>query len=317
MILTLFFIGVCLISIPVILRRPGRKISPRLWTRLCASSLITGAVIITTGGTVSSLATFFALIGEHQVAHDCQVMFGDPFRENSLVSFVALSLIPLTLILGLRSLVHCRRVARRAWVEPEVGDHMVLDHNVELVVVEDTLPRAFSVPGEGSRKSQVVFTTGLLESLSKDQIDVVRAHEMAHLESRHGRYLATAVVVNAMFWFWPPVYLATAELRLALERSADESSVQQAGHLRSVLRSALVRLALGADAPALAAFSSLAGLSCRLDAMDRQTAKGESLGSWTIIVLSLAGISIAAIFSLSQISHGGLCLLSMLHECAN
>ena len=316
MILTFFLIGLGFLSTPVILRRPGRTIQPQLWTRLCTSSLIVGTVFIMVGGLVSSLATFFTLVGEHRIAKDCELMFGQFTQAYSPISFVALSLVPLSLGLGLRSLARYRRVVRRAWVEPGMGEHINLDNNVESVVIDSTLPRAFSVPRRGLRSSQIVVTTGLLATLSPDQVDVVRAHERAHINFGHGRYLATALVVERMFWLWPPVRLATQELRLAIERSADESSVYQSRQPRSVLQSALVRLALGADSPALASFSSLAGLTHRLDAMDRETATGGSLGSWAAVFLSLTALSTGAFFGLSQIGHGGYCLLSMLHNCA-
>lgn len=106
----------------------------------------------------------------------------------------------------------------------------------ELVVIPDVRPVAFALPGWPGR---VVASRGMLQQLPAAERRAVLAHEQGHLHARHDLHLfagALATAVDPLLWRVP------AALRLATERSADETSAATTGDRR------LVALAIGTAA---------------------------------------------------------------------
>jgi beta-lactamase regulating signal transducer with metallopeptidase domain len=75
----------------------------------------------------------------------------------------------------------------------------------------------------------VILPQGLLASLSRAERDGILAHELSHLRRRDNLTAALHMAVEAIFWFWPPVWLIGARLIAERERACDESVVA-AGH---------------------------------------------------------------------------------------
>lgn len=96
-----------------------------------------------------------------------------------------------------------------------------------LIVVEDSRPVAFAVPG------RMVVSRGLLRGLDADERRAVLAHEESHVRHRHYLHVQLAAVAAAAQPLLRPVLPA---VRLAVERWADEDAVRAVGRRRAVAR---------------------------------------------------------------------------------
>jgi len=71
----------------------------------------------------------------------------------------------------------------------------------------------------------VMLPSGLLAHLAPGEIASILAHEASHLARRDNLTAAIHMLVEALFWFWPPVWLIGARLIAERERACDESVV--------------------------------------------------------------------------------------------
>ncbi|WP_270888790.1 M56 family metallopeptidase [Pedococcus sp. 5OH_020] len=99
-----------------------------------------------------------------------------------------------------------------------------------LVVVEDSHPDAYALPGLAGR---VVVSTAMLRALAADERRVLLAHEQAHLRHHHHVYIQLAELAAAANPILRPV--ATA-VRVGTERWADEDAAAQTGDRPLVAR---------------------------------------------------------------------------------
>ncbi|MEV0532286.1 M56 family metallopeptidase [Kitasatospora sp. NPDC050463] len=122
----------------------------------------------------------------------------------------------------------------------------------DLAVLPDDRPYAYALPGSPGR---VVVSTGMLAGLAADEREALLAHERAHLEHRHHRYLLITQLAGCVNPFLRPLQQAVA---YSAERWADEESAQAVGDRRITAR-AVARAALvshRAPAPGFAAFAA-------------------------------------------------------------
>lgn len=118
-----------------------------------------------------------------------------------------------------------------------------------LEVVESKRPFAYAVP---TRVGCVVVSTGLLAPLSTDERRAVFAHERAHLQLGHHRYLLAVELSQAALPFLKPL---GAQIRHATERAADEAAASVLAD-RLVVARAISAVAL---TPGFSAVPSLGG----------------------------------------------------------
>ncbi len=118
-----------------------------------------------------------------------------------------------------------------------------------LVIVEDTRPEAYALPGITGR---VVVSTSMLQVLPAAERRAVLAHEASHLTHRHHLYVLAADIAAAAN---PLVRCVPGLVRLGIERWADEDAAFELGDRRIVAR-ALARVARAAagrtNAPSVA-----------------------------------------------------------------
>ena len=81
----------------------------------------------------------------------------------------------------------------------------------------------------GVFKPVVLLPAGLMTHLSDSERDSILAHELGHLRRRDNVTAAIHMAVEALFWFYPPVWLIGARLIAERERACDESVLAQ-GH---------------------------------------------------------------------------------------
>ncbi len=81
----------------------------------------------------------------------------------------------------------------------------------------------------GVFKPVVLLPQGLMSHLSDSERDSILAHELGHLRRRDNVTAAIHMAVEALFWFYPLVWLIGARLIAERERACDESVLAQ-GH---------------------------------------------------------------------------------------
>ena len=96
------------------------------------------------------------------------------------------------------------------------------------IVIPTTEIYAYSLPGS---EAVTVVSTGLLDVLNNDEQKVVYAHETAHHQFRHDRYMLVGHVGERLVPLLRPL---RRRLEFSLERWADETAVEQIGDRRLV-----------------------------------------------------------------------------------
>jgi hypothetical protein len=81
----------------------------------------------------------------------------------------------------------------------------------------------------GVLRPAVLLPAGLMARLSAAEMNAILAHEVTHFRNRDNLTAAIHMVVEALFWFWPPVWLIGGRLIAERERACDES-VLDSGH---------------------------------------------------------------------------------------
>lgn len=256
--------GLALVALPGLLRPLGRRLVPRDWARLCAAALAGGAGVFELGLLLYAAPTVLSAAGVPALASACQRMISGVAPGGPAAGWTAGALAVVVGALAGLSLTRGRRIRRSTRVEPWLGEHQALGSH-ELVVLAGKEPVALSVGGD---RGQVVVSAGLVETLSQEEFDVVVAHEVAHLEYGHDRYLALAGAVQRALVFSPLAARSVATLRVALERWADEAAVAAAEDGRDRLRRALLQVTVSMVDVEVAAFSAADAVLERLDALE-------------------------------------------------
>ena len=97
---------------------------------------------------------------------------------------------------------------------------------------------AFVVPGPNAL---TVVSSGLLRHLGPDEQKVVFAHERAHADHRHDRYLTAARAAEAVL---PVIRPLTRRLEFSLERWADDAAVRAVNGDRLLVARTIAKVAL-------------------------------------------------------------------------
>lgn len=85
---------------------------------------------------------------------------------------------------------------------------------------------SFLEPGlVGIVEPVVLLPQGLMARLSQQEQASILAHELSHLSRRDNVTAAIHMMVEALFWFYPPVWLIGARLIAERERACDENVV--------------------------------------------------------------------------------------------
>jgi Zn-dependent protease with chaperone function len=111
----------------------------------------------------------------------------------------------------------------------------IADTGSDLVILPGAAPDAYAVPG---RPGRVYVTRGMIRLLSREEYDVMLAHERSHLRHHHHWHRSAALVAGAL----NPLLSSLPRTQVWLtERWADEDAAR--GNNRAVVASALSRAA--------------------------------------------------------------------------
>jgi len=87
----------------------------------------------------------------------------------------------------------------------------------------------------------VLMPAGLLPHLAPGEMQSILAHEASHLARRDNLTAALHMLVEAVFWFWPPVWLIGARMIAERERACDESVLAD-GHDPEVYAGSILKV---------------------------------------------------------------------------
>lgn len=235
----LLAVGVTLLGLPRLLRSVGRAVSPDTWARWCLHAIWLGMVTVAAGLATTAIPTVLRTLGVPALATACERSLAPLQPGGPIAGWLAASGAVWLAVAGLVGFRRARRARRHAIVEPFIGEHDDR-HGVDVVVLPSDEPLAYSV---SARSTQIVVTRGLVDRLGADELDAVLRHELAHLHRHHQRYLTVAVAAETAFG--PLARHLTGELRLAIERVADEDATaadpQRRGLLRAVLMASVAQ----------------------------------------------------------------------------
>lgn len=215
-----------------------RHLHPAHEARLRSVGMASGLLLVEAGLVLWASPLLLRAVGRPDLAAACEVMLGGPlpFRDAAGVgAAVAAALLPSRLVAGT---IKVQSWQRRYRVEPWLG--AVNRHETyDVVVLPSGRLGAYTV---GGRRPQIVLTRGVFENLSPGCADVITAHEKAHADNRHHRFIMLASAVTAALGWLPPVHTGTDRLRLALERWADEEAALTVGLGRQGVRETLLEV---------------------------------------------------------------------------
>jgi hypothetical protein len=154
-----------------------------------------------------------ALVGDWSLA---TVRAGD--SVSKIEAAVAGALLVAAVLAGVRMLWRRMRALAAAAFEAAC-----LPGPGQLVVVDDTVPDAYALPGLPGR---VVVSTGMLDALNDADRKAMLAHERAHLACHHYAFVAAAHLAAACN---PLLRPAAAAVAYTVERWADERAATTCG----------------------------------------------------------------------------------------
>ena len=265
MILVVLAAGTLALALPALTRRLGRRLEAARWARLCTAALIAGAVTVETTTAVWAAPTVLRAAGLPGLASLCARALGRLLPGGPAAAWAAFAVALTVPVLAAAAMRSARGQLAAAIVEPGLGQHHPAGDHVH-VVLPVAHPLAVSVPGP---PRQILISDGLQARLTPAQLEVVIAHEAAHLDHDHHRFLLLAAAVESGYAAVPLARRSAAVLRLALERWADESAAGSDRARRRDLRAALLDAAGMPAAGQLAALSAAATIAERVEALDR------------------------------------------------
>ncbi len=256
-------LGAFLVSLPALCRRGGRHLRPSEWSRLAAGGLIVGATVVEVGLALLAAPTVLRWLGVEALAAACGRVVGPLLPFGDAGGWIAAAGLAVTVGLGVGALRASRAAASSAWIEPEIGIHRLKD-GADIVVVPTDRLLAYSVVAP---TPQIVVSEGLISRCRPDELDVIVAHERAHLTYRHQRLLALAAAAKAALIWWPPTARTHRVVCASLERWADETAAGDEQDRRRCLSSVLERVATEPSPAAVTALSTAALTAERIDAL--------------------------------------------------
>jgi Zn-dependent protease with chaperone function len=232
-----------------------RFASPVLWVRVLtattviAAASVSAALLLVAATGASELPAVSDLVGW------CEALTPGDHGAAPWIGFVAATAAGLATWRARRHLA-LRRDDRARFANVD-GVHVIAAGG----------PVAFAVPGS---PGGIVLGDQLLASLDATERRVVLAHEQAHLDFGHHRYIHIAEVCAAAFPFLAPL---ARQVRFGTERWADEAAADRVGSRRDVA-CAIARVALLGQ-PDTAPLAGLgfrgSGAGARVDALLRSS----------------------------------------------
>jgi uncharacterized protein (TIGR03435 family) len=146
----------------------------------------------------------------------------------------------------------------------------------------------------GILRPVLLWPRSITARLGDDQVEAILAHELCHVRRRDNLAAAMHAVVQALFWFHPPVWWVGARLVLERERACDEEVLRLGSDPGVYAESILKTCQFSVESPRVCvAGVSGADLKRRIE----QILTGETgapLNAWRKLLLGTAGVAALA-----------------------
>lgn len=307
-----FLAGLALIAMPGICSKSGRSLQPAEWARTSLGCVAAGWLLIEITALLYAVPSMLNFVGGSHLDAFCDRMI-EQFAPGGPVAVIVAGVIALVLpAFAIQSVSRMRRSRLTVFSEAACGQHST-HAGYDVVTLPITEPIACSVR---SATSQILISTGISNCLSDDQLTMVLDHEAAHLDHHHQAYLTVSGIVDRTLGWLPFVRNSTAEVRLSVERWADEVASGTPGAARQTLRDALAAVAMTMVAPGVAGLSSMDTLATRLHALNHPSAQPTRkvrLAAHLPSGLTLLGVVVALYLCRTQV----LMMLAIIGHCAD
>ena len=111
----------------------------------------------------------------------------------------------------------------RGWLRVRAALHTSTPIDIQAPVAVRSCPGMLEPGVVGFLRQTVLLPEGIIETLSRTQMEAVLAHELSHARRRDNLTAAIHMIVEAVFWFYPLVWWIGARLVEERERACDES----------------------------------------------------------------------------------------------
>ena len=308
--LIFFLAGLMLIAMPGVCSKSGRSLQPAEWARTSLGCIASGWLLIEFTALLYAVPSMLSLVGGSHLDAFCDRMI-EQFAPGGPAAFVVAGVIAVALpVLAIRTVSQMRRSRRAIVSEAASGQHSThAGHDVITLPIAE--PIACSVR---SAASQILISTGISDCLSDNQLTMVLDHEAAHLDHHHQAFLTVSGIIDRTLGWLPPVRDSTAEVRLAVERWADEAASGTPGAERQTLRDALAAVAATMIVPGVTGLSSLDTLAARLVALNHpstQPTRKTRLAAYLPSGLTMLGVAVAMFLNRTQV----LMMLAVIGHC--
>ncbi len=249
--LLLLATGVGMVLLPGMTRRIGRHVAPSTWSWTSLLCLVAGAVTIEVVFLLYAAPTALRAAGIPGLANLCQRLLDALVPGGRVVGWLGAGLALVVVIGAAIGVVRARRARADVRASAELGMR-IAGRSPDLVLLPTDAAVALSI---GGTPDQVIVSEGLVQLLSAEELAVVLAHEAAHLQHRHERFVVLASAIEHGLWFIPLIHQSARALRFGIERWADEAAAGLAPDGRQHLESALVKVSCSGAASTILAFS--------------------------------------------------------------
>jgi beta-lactamase regulating signal transducer with metallopeptidase domain len=147
----------------------------------------------------------------------------------------------------------------------------------------------------GILRPVLVMPAGIESRLTAEQLQAIVAHELCHVRRRDNLTAAVHMLVEAAFWFFPPVWWIGARLLDEREKACDEAVVQSGNDPRTYAEGILkvCRSYWASELPCVAGVSG-ADLKHRLEAIMKDESVSE-LGRGRKLLLGMIAVAVIAV----------------------
>jgi len=269
---TLFAGGAWLLTLW--LRRNPARLRFRLWFAASLKFLVPFAVLSALGESLSRLfpTTVPRLVLAIQPAAERLSAPARALAEHRPVA--GFDLVPVLAVLWLAGFATVLAIQGVRWLGLQAVMRHARDARIAAPVDVKASPSLLEPGLVGILHPVVLLPEGLMARLSRAERDAILAHELSHFSSGDNITAAIHMLVEALFWFYPPVWLIGAQLIVERERACDESVLAD-GHDPEVYARGILKVCRFCVQSPLACAPGASGAN--LDRRVRQIMSGEAV----------------------------------------
>ena len=223
----------CVVAVlTLMLRRNRAAVRHGLWLAASVKFLVPFSLLVSIGSQVEWRELPAAVRPQVSVVEQIGQPFAIPAPSPLLVS---VSTAPSRLPAILFGMWLCGFAAQslawwRRWRRVRAALRMASPLQLGLPIPAMCTPLRMEPGVFGIFRQVLILPEGIAEHLTTAQFESVLAHELCHARRRDNLAAAVHMVVEALFWFYPLVWLIRGRLLEERERACDEAVLQAAVH---------------------------------------------------------------------------------------